>query len=39
MVRDDKNIFLKKMYGDQPEYKKYLEQRLSLNAIKEKVNI
>lgn len=39
IVGKNENTFLKNMYGDQPEYIKYLEQRLSLNAIKEKVSI
>lgn len=38
-IKDDKSTFVNNMYADQPKYRQYLEKRLLINAIREKVKI
>ena len=38
-IEDDKSTFVNNMYADQPKYRQYLEKRLLINAIREKVKI
>lgn len=38
-IRDDQSTFVNNMYPDQPKYRQYLEKRLLINAIREKVKI